>query len=104
MDDHQNWDNFKEHLRFAYKVLKHTGALTVHEAIDRDEVMNLVTTVITKAFSSLQEDTTSMSDNQSTYDSIPPPPLMDTTPEALVMNSTTSTVSDLTLQTLQQQM
>ena len=50
LDDHQSWDNFKEHLRFCYKALKCTGALTVQEALDQDNVMNLVTTGITNAF------------------------------------------------------
>ena len=94
--DHQNWPNFKEHLRFAYKALKCTGALTVQYTIDRDDVMNLVTTGISHAFQSLQDDLNTVPDT--------PPPLMEASPETSVMNSATSTVSDLTIQTIQQQM
>ena len=96
LDDHQNWDNFKEHMRFSYKALKRTGALTVQEALDRDDVMNLVTTGITNAFQTLQEETSASLDN--------PPPLLDHSTDSSTMNSATSTVSDLTLQTMQQQM
>ena len=65
--------------------------------------MNLVTTDITNAFQTLPDDATSHPDNLA-YNSNSPPPLMDPTPNASVMNRATSTVSDLTLQTLQQQM
>ena len=93
---HQDWPNFKEHLRFAYKALKRTGALTVQDALDRDDVMNLVTTGISHAFQSFQDDINPVPDT--------PPPLMETSPETSIMNSATSTVSDLTIQIIQQQL
>ena len=95
LDDHQSWDSFKEHMHFLYKALKQIDALTVQEALDRDDVMNLVTTSITNAFQTLLDEAASLPDN--------PPPLLDHSPESSTMNSATSTMSDLTLQTMQQQ-
>ena len=97
LDNHQNWSNFKEHMRFSYKALKRTGALTVQEALDRDDVMNLVNTGISNAFQNIQDELTPFQDTN-------PPPLMDLTSESSTMNSASSTMSDLTLQTMQQQM
>ena len=98
----KNWDNFKEHLRFSYKAIKCTSALTVQEALKRDNVMNLVTTVITNVFDKLQGDVNSIPDNptSSMYDSNTPPQLFEPTSDASVMNIVTSTVSDIILQTM----
>ena len=95
LDDHQNWINFKEHMGFSYRALKRTGALIVQEALDRDNVMNFVTTGILNAFQTMQDEINSVQDT--------PHPLMDPTPESSTMNSATSMVSGLTLQTMQQQ-
>ena len=81
---------------FSYNAPKCTGALTVQEALDCDNVMNLATTGILNAFQTMQDDINSVQDT--------PPPLMNPTPESSTMNSATSTVSDLMLQTMQQQM
>ena len=89
LEDHQNWDNFKEHLHLSYKALKRTGALTVQEALDREDVMNLVSTGISRAFQHIQDEINFVQDN--------PPPITETISNSSVMNSTTSTVSDLTL-------
>ena len=73
-----------------------TSALTVQEALDQDDVLNLVNTGILNAFQTIQDEITSVQDTSH--------PLMDPMPESSTMNSTTPTVSDLTLQTMQQQM
>ncbi len=43
LNDHQNWENFKEHLHFAYKFLKAISTLTIKDTLNYDDVMNLVT-------------------------------------------------------------
>ena len=81
-----------------YKALKRTSALSVQETLDREDVMNLVTTGISNAFTTLQDEVTSLLDPTATiYDSSTPPPLMEATPNAPTLNSATSTVSDPTL-------
>ena len=70
--------------------------LTIQEALDRDNVMNLVITGISNAFQTMQDKINSVQDT--------PPSLMNPMPKSSTMNSTTSTVSDLILQTIQQQM
>ena len=39
----KTWDTFKTHFRLAYKALRRTGALTVKDTMERQEIMNIVT-------------------------------------------------------------
>ena len=69
-----------------YKALKCTDALTVKDALDCDEIMNLVRTGITNFFTALQEESKFHPDNptSSIYNTTgtPPPPLIEVTPDS----------------------
>ena len=105
LEGHQDWEGFKEHLRFAYRALKRTGALTIKDTLDRHEVMNMVTAGITNAFHTMQNDRLPTQDPTTfsiTSEQSLPPPLLDTIPTSSVATSATSTVSDITMQMMQQ--
>ena len=102
----KTWENFKLHLQLAHKVLRHTGALTIKETLNRDQVMNLVTDGVVQAFTQMQppyssEDTSALNTNTppSPEQSISPPPMTAVDSTSQSVNATT--VSDLTVQTLQ---
>ena len=99
----KTWEHFKVHFRDAHKSLRRTGLLTINDSLNRDQVMNLVSEGVMQTLQTLQ----------------PPPPLehmpsqhptptVETQPPLLQTDSTTqsvnSTVSDITLQSLQRQM
>ena len=96
----KDWDSFKTHFRTAYKALRRTGALTIKDTMDRDEVMNLVTDGVNQVLNTLRPPSPTPSPEYSTTHS-DTPSLVGTDD---VTPSVNSTVSDLTLQTLQKQM
>ena len=105
LDDHRNWESFKEHMHLSYKALKRTGALTIKDTLDHNDVMNMVTSGIQQAFATIQDSSSSPSpppDGFSDNDSVPALEAVHT--DTASLNSATSSISELTLQTLQQQM
>ena len=107
LGDHQDWPNFKEHMCFSYKALKHTGALTIKDTFDRDNVMNMVTTGIPQVLATTHEpphtaNVFSPPSSMDGYTELGPTPALDTvaTTTPTSSNSASSSVSDLTLQTL----
>ena len=98
----KTWDNFKDHLRAAHKALRRTGALTLNDTLNRDQVMNMVSEGVFQALQSFTPPDTTSESSPSTvpsHDDVPPLTNLDATSQ-----SANSTTSDLTLQTLQQQM
>ena len=93
----KTWVAFKTHFRQAFKALRRTGALTIQETMNRDQVMNMVSEGLQTVVEAFQ----------------PPPPLyhpqvteeqQEATPALSSSDmgySANSTVSDLTIQTLQ---
>ena len=83
------WERFKAHFRNAQKALRRTGALTINDAMNHSELLNLVQQGVHLALAekppSEPTDITSTSGSSSTHQ----------------LNSVTS---DITLQTLNQQM
>ena len=97
------------HLRVAHKSLRRTGALTIEETLNREEVMNMVSEGVIQAFQDIQP--SSLDDNQSntsTTTNTNSTPTIEQLPfetydrQSQSMNATTVLV--LTVQTLQQQM
>lgn len=100
----QTWNNFRTHFRDAQKSLRRTGSLTVQESLNHAELLDLVKQGVQQAMV-----------NQSAPTDTPPPLLpanmVATCPPALDDSSTqpstssaNSIASDLTMQTIQQQM
>ena len=108
-NNEKTWPNFKVHLRIAHKSLRRIGALTIEETLNREEVMNMVTDGVVQAFQQIQppsldetqSDTTTTNNTNSTL-AVEPPPLETYKSQSQSVNATT--VSDLTVQTLQRQM
>jgi len=94
----KTWDAFRTHFRTAYKALRRTGALTIKETLERDEVMNLVTDGVTQVLNSYRPPSPSPSQEFSTPSDTPS---LVATEE--MTPSINSTVSDITLQTMQKQ-
>ena len=92
----KTWDEFKTHFRTAYKALRQTGALTIKETLERDEVMNMVTDGVNQVLNSYYPPSPSPSQEISTPSD---------TPSLIVTEEFTpsfnSTVSDITLQSMQ---
>ena len=98
----KNWDQFKVHFQEAQKSLRRTGALTINDTLSRDQLMNMVSESVLQTLQNLQ-----------------PPALLEEFPPALEVPSTdnqptlthtdtslqsaNSTVSDVTLQSMQKQ-
>jgi len=104
----KSWDNFKLHLRAAHKALRRTGALTIEETLNREELMNLVTDGMAQAFSQMQpsfNEEAGINNNINTpsLDNSVEPPAM-TTIDTASQSANATTVSDLTVRTLQRQM
>ena len=95
----KDWDTFKLHFRTAYKSLRRTGALTIRDTLERDEVMNLVTDGVHQVLNAYRPPSPSPSQENSTPSDTPSLVGTDS-----VTQSVNSTVSDLTLQSLQKQM
>ena len=94
------WEQFKTHFRSSYKSLRRTGALTLKDTLERDDVMNLVTDGVHQVLNAYRPPSPSPSpDHHSTHSDTPS--LIGS--EELTA-SANSTVSDLTLQTIQKQM
>ena len=101
----KTWPNFKIHLRSAHKALRRTGALTIEETLSRDQVMNIVTDGVVQAFNQMQppsahEEVALARDSPEPTED--PPSL--TSIDATSQSANATTVSDLTVQTLQRQM
>ena len=101
-DAGKTWLTFKEHFRAAHKAMKRTGALTIQETFNRDTVANMVQEELHQVLVATQDphfgsDNTSVAHLPSGSTSLPP----SITP---TVSSDTSSASDLTLQTMQQQM
>ena len=99
----QTWANFKTHFRTAHKTLRRTGALTLNDTMNKDQVMNLVSDQVLQVLQDLAPpDAPSPS----------PPPADD--PPLLIPASTVTTdesdpsvnsaVSDVTMQSMQKQL
>ena len=82
-----SWENFKSHFRDAQKALRKTGSLTLGETINHAEIVNLVQQGVQMA----------LADNETL-----PPPIQQTT--ATTQKSLNSVTSDITMQSLMQQM
>ena len=101
----QTWPAFKRHFRDAHKALRRTGALTINDTINKDQLMNMVTEGVMNILQDFTPTpatdeaaiTPSYTDDDSSSN---PPSLM----SATVAPSVNSTVSDLTVQTMQKQM
>jgi len=101
-DAGKTWLTFKEHFRAAHKAMKRTGALTIHETFNRDTVANMVQEELHQVLVATQ-DPTFGADNASVEQF--PTPSSSMPPSATpTFASDTSTASDITLQTMQQQM
>ena len=94
----KTWDEFKTHFRSAYKALRRTGALTIRETLERDEVMNMVTDGVNQVLNSYRPPSPSLSQEMSTPSDTPS---LVATEECTP--SVNSTVSDITLQSMQKQ-
>ena len=102
--DEKTWEQFKVHFREAHKTLRRTGALTIDETMNRDQVMNLVSEGILHALQDYTPTTdnpmvSANPDDHSIQQSIP-----ELAPAESQTESMNSTVSDVTFHTLQQQM
>ena len=101
----KTWDNFKIHLRNAHKALRCTSALTIEETLSRDQVMNIITDGVVQAFNQMQppsvnEDTGMSNSNRHSPEPSTDPPLL-TLIDATSQSANATTVSDITVQTLQ---
>ena len=100
----QTWPAFKRHFRDAHKALRRTGALTINDTINKDQLMNMVTEGVMNILQDFTPTpatdeaaiTPSYTDDDSSSN---PPSLM----SATVAPSVNSTVSDITVQTMQKQ-
>ena len=96
----QTWSNFKTHFRDAQKALRRTGALTVQESLNHTQIINLVQQGVHQALA------TACPPSMDTPAPMPETclPALDeisTPPSSVSANSVTS---DITMQTIQQQM
>ena len=104
----KTWPNFKNHLQASNKALQRTEALTIEETLNREQVMNVVTDGVVQTFQHIL--TLSVENTQSVVNinvtnpmtSVEPPLLASFNSHSQSANATT--VSDLTIQTLQCQM
>ena len=101
--DEKTWNAFKVHFREAHKTLRRTGALTIDDTMNRDQVMNLVLEGILHALQDYTPTTATPRASSDVDDTIPQS-IPDLAPAELQTQSMNSTVSDVTLHTLQQQM
>ena len=84
--DEKSWENFKSHFRESQKSLRRTGALTIQDSINHTEILNIVQQGVQMALEEKSLTTITPSSNDITKE------------------SANSMASDLTLQTIQQQM
>ena len=84
--DEKTWENFKAHFRDSQKSLRRTGALTIQESMNHTEILNIVQQGVQLALEDKSLTTITPSSNEITKE------------------SANSLASDLTVQTLQQQM
>ena len=96
----QTWANFQTHFRDAQKSLRRTGALTVHESLNHTEIIDLVQQGVHQALATAHppvvDHTTAVHDN-----CLPALEEVSSLPSTVSANSVTS---DITMQTIQQQM
>ena len=95
----QTWEGFKKHFRLAHKALKRTCSLRIRDTISRDTVANMVSEEFQQCY------LTTEADPQEPPTLLPvdtTEPTNETTP--IVAQTTCSSTSDITIQTLQQQM
>ena len=94
----KTWDQFKIHFREAHKSLRRTGALTINDTLNRDQLMNMVSESVLQTLQNLQPPPPPP----------PPPEEQPTSPESTdnqltlihtdtSLQSTNSIVSDVTL-------
>ena len=99
----KTWAAFKTHFREAHKSLRRTGALTINDTLNREQVMNMVSEGVIQTLQDLQPPPP-MDDHPSFSASEP----MDSQPSLVHTDATShsinSTVSDITMQSLQRQM
>ena len=62
----KTWDQFKIHFREAHKSLRRTGALTINDTLNRDQLMNMVSESVLQTLQNLQP--------PSPLEEQPPPP------------------------------
>ena len=99
----KTWRGFKEHFRAAHKAMKRTGALTLQDTFNRDTVAHMEQEELHQVLLASQESPDPMDitapDTVSTSTSSIPQATNTT-----ASTSNTSFVSDITMQTFQQQM
>ena len=99
----KTWPQFKIHFRDAHKALRRTGALTIDESLNKDQIMNLVTEGVMNVLQELPDPSITSdasTTNHNTDTSGSAPSLLSTNS---FTDSTNSTVSDLTIQIMQRQ-
>ena len=102
-DNDKTWLGFKQHFRAAHKAMKRTGALTIKDTFNRDTVANMVQEELHQVFVASQQpqDVLDMTEVENRSTSSASLPQATTTTTSTV---TSSIASDITMQTIHQQM
>ena len=102
-DDAKTWLSFKEHFRAAHKAMKRTGALTIQDTLNRDAVAHMVQEELQQVLVTPQDSQDIIDLAESDHQSASPATLPPTT-ATTTSSATPSIASDITMQTMQQQM